>query len=321
MKAAIAQKYGGPEVLKIEEVSTPEPKEGEVLVKVEAVAATVGDSRIRGSRFPKGFKIPGRLALGIFAPRNKILGSSFSGEIVKIGSAVNDFKVGDKVLGMNGASLGGYAEYIAAKPKNITFRPSTMTAIEAAGLTFGGTTAYYFLIEKAGLKKEDKVLINGASGAVGTNAVQIAKSIGAHVTAVCGTQNIDLVKSLGAESVIDYKNSDINLLEEKFDIVMDCVGNITKENGAKLLKNNGKLLLLVAPFSQMISSKNLGDGKRLIVGTASESKKNIEKLVDMHSEGKLKVIIDRTFPLEEIVEAHRLIDSGEKVGNIVLEIK
>jgi len=316
MKAAIISKYGPPEVLTIQEVAKPTPQKNEILVEVMTSAVNSGDARIRGANFPKGFGLLARLGLGIRGPRTKILGVSFSGIVAEVGSEVSEFKVGDEVFGMTGAKMGAYAQYLVVNSsKCVVHKPKQITHEEAAALPFGGTTALHFLQDKARLESGQKILINGASGSVGASAVQIAKYLGANVTGVCSSVNIDTVRSLGAEKLIDYTKENIYEGTEKYDVVMDTVGNISVKQGKSLLKPGGKLILIVAGLAELIMP-----GKDVITGTASEKKSDVELLGQLAASLKYKAVIDKVFPLDQIVEAHRYVDTGHKIGNVVLKI-
>jgi NADPH:quinone reductase-like Zn-dependent oxidoreductase len=320
MKAAFATKYGSPEVIEIQEVSKPIPRENELLVKVHATSVTAGDSRIRGARFPKGFKIPARLFLGVFAPRNKILGTEFSGVVEEVGKKVTKFKSGDEVIGFKLFNV--HAEYtfireegaVVSKPKKLSFE-------EAAAIPFGGTTAYYFL-KQAKVKKGETVLVNGASGEVGCMSVQIAKAFGANVTGVCGERNMDLVKSLGADSVIDYKKTNILESQNKYDVILDAVGNLNFSSVQHILNSNGRFLGLVAGIPEMIKGgfARKKEGKKFIAGTAPEKKEDLEFLVDLINQNKLKAVIGETFEFKDIAKAHEYVDGGHKVGSAVVRM-
>jgi NADPH:quinone reductase-like Zn-dependent oxidoreductase len=325
MKAIVYQHYGPPSVLQLKEVPKPEIKPGEILIKVKAVAVTAADSRLRGSRFPAGFTILARLIFGITAPRQKILGSSFSGEVVAVGKDVSEFKVGDEVFGMKGFELGAYAEYIKiGQDQAVIKKPKSLSYTEAAALTFGGTTALYFLRDVGKVKHGQRVLINGASGAVGSSAVQIAKALGATVAAVCGPKNQKLVESLGADEVFDYTKVDVRTHINQYDVVLDAVGNLTFDECEQIAKPNGKCLLVVAGLPKMLqagiqtqrSPKNIS----YLTGTASESKKDIQFLADLFTQHKLNPVLSKVFPFAHAAEAHELVDSGHKTGNVVLDV-
>ncbi|MDT7829563.1 NAD(P)-dependent alcohol dehydrogenase [Pricia sp. S334] len=308
MKAAIYNKYGPPNVITLAEVEKPRPKDDEILIKIHAATVTSGDVRLRGSDFPPLFWLPARLIFGLFKPKKKILGHELAGSIEAVGKNVSKFKIGDHVFGTTTMlKKGSYAEYICLpqewkhgvvekKPENLSFK-------EAAALPVGAMTAM-FLLEKAylslGIKKGRKVLIYGASGSVGSYAVQIATRQGATVTGVCSGSNFEMVKSLGAENVIDYKKEDYSILEEKFDIVFDAVGKTTKSKAKKVLNTKGAFVSV-----------------KMLTKEKSDSLKRIKNLAE---EKKLKPFIDRIFTLDEIVSAHEYVDSGRKRGNVVIDI-
>jgi NADPH:quinone reductase-like Zn-dependent oxidoreductase len=314
MKAAVIHKYGPADVVAIEEVEKPTPKANQILVRVAATAVNASDSRIRGAKFPKGFAPFARLAFGITKPRKKVLGSCFSGVVESAGSDVTEFADGDEVCGMSGLSMGAHAEFVLVNAKKaVVKKPENVSHEDAAGIVFGGTTALYFLRDKAHLQEGQSILINGASGAIGTNAIQIAKNFGAHVTALTSSKNAELARSLGADDVIAYDQENVNDTDKKFDAILDAVGNISISDGQKLLKDNGKLLMAVATLGQMLSFN-----KFAVSGTSPEKKANVEQLIQMLSEGKLKAVVSESLPLSDIAKAYEIVDSGRKVGNIVL---
>ena len=304
MKAVVYKKYGPPKVLKLIEIGKPVPKDNEILVKIHAATVTSGDVRLRGSDFPPLFWLPARLIFGLFKPKKKILGHELSGEVVEIGKAVTKFKVGDEVFGTTTMlNTGSYAEYICLpqewKHGVVGLKPSNFNFNESAALPVGGMTAL-FLLKKANIDKTKKVLIYGASGSVGSFAVQIAKYLGSSITGVCSTSKISMVKSLGADSVIDYKKEDYTLTNEKFDIVFDAVGKTTKSKAKKVLNPNGSFVSV-----QMLTS---------------EKREDLLKLKELAEEGVIQPFIDKTYPLKEIVQAHEYVDAGRKRGNVVIEI-
>jgi NADPH:quinone reductase-like Zn-dependent oxidoreductase len=309
MKAAVYNKYGPPDVLEVTEMEKPHPKENEMLVKIHAATVTSGDVRLRGSNFPPLLWLPARLIFGLFSPKKQILGHELAGTIEAIGKKVTKFKVGDPVFGTTTMlKTGSYAEYIclpqewkngvvALKPENLSFK-------EAAALPVGAMTAM-FLLGKAArgleIKNGQKVLVYGASGSVGSYAVQLAKQQGAMVTGVCSGSNVDMVKSLGAEEVIDYKKEEYSEGKEKFDIVFDAVGKTTKAKAKKVLNADGKFVTI-----KMLTK---------------EKTEHLERIKELAEQGKLKPFIDKTFTLDEIVPAHEYVDSGRKRGNVVIEIR
>ena len=317
MKAAILDSYGSPDVLQIREVPKPKIKENEILVRVKATTVTSADSRIRGARFPKGFGVFARLAFGITKPRTKILGSTYSGIVQEVGDDVSGFRVGDEVCGMTGMSMGTYAQFIKiSKFKSIAIKPKAVSHEEAVGMLFGGTAALYFVRDKLSVTKNDEVLINGASGAVGSNAVQLARYYGAKVTAVTGRHNIDLMKKLGALHTLDYAKTELDSLDKRFDVVLDTVGNISPKLAKSLLNNNGRAGLMVAGLGETLRAHG-----QIKTGTATEKKEDIEFLLDLLVDKKLEVIIDKVYELNDITQAHKHVDSGHKVGNSIIRLE
>lgn len=304
MKAVICTKYGIPEVLQIQEVDKPVPKNNEVLVKIIATAVNSGDTRVRGLAVEGFKKIIMRLVLGFSKPRKPILGTVYSGIVEDVGNKVLKFKKGDKVFGMTGFNFGTYAEYITIKEKdNISLMPVNATYEEAVSLIFGGQTAIYF-IEKVKLseKKSPKVLIIGATGSVGSAAIQIAKYYGADVTAVCSSSGKTFIESLEVSKVIYYDKEDFLKQPDKYDFVFDAVGKTNKKKFQKLLKENGIY-------------KTVGS-----LEYAGESQTQLEFLKMLFENGKLKACIDRTYSFDKIVEAHEYVDTGRKKGNVILKV-
>jgi NADPH:quinone reductase-like Zn-dependent oxidoreductase len=313
MKAAVNQQYGGPEVVRIAEVAQPVPGANEVLIRVRAAAVTSADARIRAARFPRGFRVPARLMFGIRRPRKHILGSSFSGVIEAVGPKVTGFEPGDEVCAMTGIKFGAHADYVALPAKKVARKPASVTHEDAAGVLFGGTTALFFLRDKAQVGPGQSVLINGASGAVGTNAIQLAKQFGAIVTAVTSGANRELVTQLGADNVIDYTKVDLLSIAERFDVVLDTVGNLGIKTSRPLLTAEGVALLAVADLGTILTARG-----NVITGTAPERAEDAQLLLNLIKEGTLTVVYDGVFDLDDIVEAHRRVDSGHKRGNIIV---
>lgn len=318
MKAIIYEQYGSPDVLQLKEVDMPVPKDNEVLIRVHATAVNSGDIRLR-----KADPFAVRFVFGLMRPRVPILGFSLAGEVEAVGKGVTLFKEGDQVYGTTGMSFGAYAEYkclpqdavLAMKPQNLTYK-------EAAVIPFGGTTALYFL-KKARISFGQKVLIYGASGAVGTSAVQLAKFFGAHVTAVCSSTNIDMVRSLGADRVIDYTKEQFTNNGETYDIIMDTVGKSPFAGSVQSLKKNGRYVRVVhmalGPVLKGIWISMTGS-KKVIGGTIKETAADVVFLKDLIEAGKLKPVIDRSYPLEQLAEAHRYVEKGHKKGNVVITV-
>ena len=313
MKAAVRDRYGPPQVVGITEVPMPVPRKGEVLVRVQAAALTAADARIRAARFPRGFAPFARLAFGVRRPRNKVLGSCFSGTVHSVGEDVAAFATGDEVCGTTGISMGAHAQYLRVPAGRILSKPTAVHHRDAAGMLFGGTTALHYLRDKASLASGAKVLVNGASGAVGTNAVQLAAYLGGTVTGVTSTGNMDLVSALGARHVIDYTCTALGEIAERFDIVLDTVGNINPSAGRTLLAHNGVLLLAVANLRETVTAH--GNVK---VGPAPERVADMGTLLELMVNGHLVSVTDRVFDLADIVQAHERVDSGRKVGNVII---
>lgn len=302
MKAAVCEGYGAPEKIKVMDVPIPVVKKGEVLIKVMASSVNSGDVRVRGLIANPVTKIALRVVLGISKPRKPILGVALSGEIVEIGEGVTQFKKGDAVFAMTGMRFGGHAQYAVLSEKGcIGLKPKTATYEEAAVLPFGGTTAIHFL-QKAGIKRGQDVMIYGASGAVGSSAVQVAKYLGTNVTAVCSGRHMEKVYTIGADSVIDYKKQNYKSQTKQYDLIFDAVGKIKKSDVETLLKPNG-IFTSVAGH-----------------GVASEKKEFLDLLVEMYEAGQLNAVIDRTFTLDDISAAHRYVDLGAKTGNVAVVI-
>lgn len=313
MRAAVVDRYGPPDAARVVEVPRPVPRKDEVLVRVVAAAVTSGDARIRGGRFPPGFALPARLAFGLRGPRRRILGMVFSGLVEDVGPGVANVAPGDAVCGMTGMSMGAHAEYVCVAAQRITAVPSGVSQADAAGLLFGGSTALYFLRDKAPVRPGMSVLVNGASGAVGSNAVQLAKHFGATVTGVTSAGNADFVRGLGAHHVIDYAVTDIRTLAERFDVVFDAVGNLSIASGRPLLRDGGVLVLAVASLWDMLRAR-----RGVVAGSSPEQAADFAWLLERLATHDLRVVLEHTFPLEQIGDAYRLVDSGHKRGNVIV---
>lgn len=323
MKAAICLKYGSPEVVEIMEVAKPEPKENEVLIKIKATTVTSGDDRLRGGKFPPLLALPFKLMMGFKRLKNGILGNSFAGIVEDVGSNITKFKIGDKVYGSSDFETGCHAEFKTVKVKGIIdIIPEDVSFEEAAALSFGGQTALYFL-RKANIKKGDNVLVHGASGSLGTFGVQLAKIMGAEVTAVCSTKNIDLVKSLGADHVIDYTKETYTNNLNTYNVVFDTLGKCPFSQTLKTIKSDGYFLRAVhLNLKDIIHGiwTSVTSNKKVFGGMTIETLENLTYLMKLVEDKKLKVVIGNTFTLENIKEAHHLVDSGHKVGNIAITV-
>jgi NADPH:quinone reductase-like Zn-dependent oxidoreductase len=322
MKAIKCTKYGPPDVLKLVDIEKPVPQDKEVLVKIIATTVTVADSRVRGFIVPLSFWIPARLTLGLTKPRKQILGEEFSGIIEETGRNVKNFSAGDKVFIYRGHEFGGYQEYICLDENDcIALKPEKLTFEQAAALSFGGVTALYFLREGE-IKKDENILILGASGGVGTYAVQIAKYFGAKVTAVCSTGNLELVRGLGADHVIDYTATDLSEIKEKFDLVFDTVGKFNISASIALIKPGGRYIHAVStPFTAIKIRRALRASKiKFTGGTYKRTTEQIQFIRMLAEEGFIKPIIDRQYKMDEIVAAHAYVDQGHKKGNVIIKI-
>jgi NADPH:quinone reductase-like Zn-dependent oxidoreductase len=313
MRAAVVHEYGAPGVVRVVDIDTPTPGAKDVLVRIRATAVTAADSRIRGARFPRGFAPFARLAFGLRRPRRTVLGNTFSGVVEALGPKVTGIAVGDEVAGTTGLRMGTHAEYAVVPASRVVAKPAGVSHDDAAGVLFGGSTALFFLRDKATVGPGTRVLVNGASGAIGTSAVQLAKHAGATVTGVTSGANADLVRSLGADHVIDHTTTDLASVTERYDVVLDAVGTLSPASGRRLLSDGGVLLLAVADLGELLRAR--GDVR---AGTAPERVEDARELLDLVASGALRVVLDRVVPLDDVVAAHERADSGRKVGNIVL---
>jgi NADPH:quinone reductase-like Zn-dependent oxidoreductase len=322
MKAYVIRRYGGPEVVELADVPKPVPKNNEVLVKIFATTVTAGDWRVRTLDVPKGFGLLARLALGITGPRQPIFGTELAGVVEAAGTAVTRYKPGDAVFAFPGSKMGCHAQY-RAMPENspIALKPEKLSFEEAASLSFGGTTALHYL-RKADIKPGEKILVNGASGGVGTALVQLAKHFGAQVTGVTSTANVELVAALGAERVIDYTKEDLLRSFENYDIVADAAGTMTFARAKHLLKEKGRFLSIAGGMSDMFAAlwAPLSDSKRVIAGPAGERPEDVQQLADLATAGVLKPVIDRSYGFAQMAEAHAYVETRRKRGSVVVRV-
>jgi NADPH:quinone reductase-like Zn-dependent oxidoreductase len=323
MKAIVYEKYGPPDVLQLKGVEKPVPKDNEVLVKIYAVAVSTEDPLNR-----KGSPFIIRFATGLTRPKKPIQGAEFAGEIEAVGKDVKLFKKGDQVFGSTGTAFGCYAEYVCVPEEGfLAIKPTNITYDEAAPIC-GALAAWNFLTDKANIQNGQKVLINGASGAVGTAAVQIAKHFGAEVTGVCSSANLELVKSLGADKVIDYTKEDFIKSGETYDIIFDAVSKSSFSSCKGSLTQNGVYLSTVLKLSillQMLWTSKIGSKKAMFSATGlrpvPERLIFLKELIGLIEAGKMKTVIDRRYPLEQIADAHRYVEKGHKRGNVVITLE
>lgn len=324
MKAIIATGYGSPEVLELQQVPKPQPKGNEVLIKVHASPATTADTMMR-----TGKPYIARMATGLLKPKHPIPGTGFAGVVEETGSQVTSFKAGQRVFGETTLGFSTHAEYVAVPENGVILpMPENLSFAEAATFCDGPVTSLNFLKEIAQVMPGQKVLINGASGSLGTAAVQIAKHLGAEVTGVCSTRNVGLVKSLGADFVIDYTKKDFTKAGKTYHLVYDTIGESTYSKCKNILTQSGVYLSPVLKFSlllQMLGTAMFGEKRAKFSATGlrkdAELRKMLAELVEIHKEGKLKIVIDRQYPLEKVPEAHTYIASGRKKGNVIIIVK
>jgi NADPH:quinone reductase-like Zn-dependent oxidoreductase len=321
MRAAVCERYGAPDVVVIKDVPVPDVGAGDVLVRVNVASVTVADARIRALRVPRGLYFPSRLALGVLRPRHAIFGLEVAGVVERVGGAVKAFKPGDRVVASRGFKLGGHAEFLLVREAGAIAKiPALVSDGDAVSHLFGGLTSSIFF-ERGKLQAGEHILVNGASGAVGVMAVQIAKLRGAVVTAVCSSANADLVRSLGADQVIDYAARDFTQDSARYDLVMDNVGNAPYARVKHLLKPGGRLLMVIGDLPQMLAAslrKNIvssGGGNDVF------NARYYRELLAMAEARQIKAVIGHSLRLEEIVEAHRIVDTGHKRGSVIVTVR
>lgn len=324
MKAIVYTEYGSPDVLQLKTVEKPAPKDDEVLIRVHAATVTTGDVNMRGFTFvPPGFGPLPRLMFGLNAPRKTILGAEVAGEIEAVGKEVTTFKPGDAVFGID-SSVAAYAEYVC-RPANgpLAIKPANLSYEEAAAISFGAGTALSFVRDKAKIQPGQKVLVIGASGGVGNYVVQLAKYYGAEVTGVCSTRNVDMVKALGADHVIDYTQDDFTRDGEIYDVIIDTVyGRASFAHAKPALKPDGVYLPVAGGPKEMFQAlwTSMRGGKKVVAGAVPEDKDDLKFLAGLIEAGEIKVVIDRCYPLEQVAEAHRYVETGRKRGSVVITV-
>jgi NADPH:quinone reductase-like Zn-dependent oxidoreductase len=328
MKAVVWTKYGPPEVLEVREVEKPVPKDNELLIRIYATTVTAGDSEMRSMRFPFYLGLPMRLWRGLLKPKeNSIMGTELAGEIVAVGKDVKQFKEGDQVFGAAGMNFGTNAEYICLPEEagemegGVAIKPANMTYEEAATVPFGGRDALHFL-RLGNLQPGQKILINGAGGSIGTFAVQLAKHSGTEVTAVDSAAKLEMLRAIGADYVVDYTQEDFTQNGEVYDVIFDVVGTVSFSRSKNSITPDGTYLLANPIRGQMFRGPwaRMTGSRKVIMQTASGTVADLVYLRELVEAGTLTTVIDRTYPLEQIVEAHRYVDTGQKAGNLVITI-
>lgn len=322
MKAAVWTKYGSPEVIKIGDVKKPVPKANEILIKIYTSTITAGDCEMRRSDLPAWIWLPLRLYMGVFKPRIKVLGQELAGEIEALGKNVSQFNIGDKVFAPTQMSLGAHAEYICLPASFvISLKPESMSFEEATTLPTGGLNALHFL-RKANIKNGDKVLINGAGGSIGTYGVQLAKLWGAEVTCVDAQDKLEMLSSIGADYVLDYEHVDFTRTGKTYDIIIDIVGKSPFSRCVHILNPNGRYIQGNPRLSTVFRGLWVSafGNKKVINALAPYKIENLEYVKNLVTEGKIKPVIDKTFPIDQIVEAHHYVENGLKKGNVVITI-
>lgn len=323
MRAAVHRRFGGPEVVGVESVTRPVPRAGELLVRVHASDVSVADHRMRARDLPPGFAVVGPFLLGFRAPRRTVLGMEVAGVVEAVGDGVTSFAPGDRVASVTGGLFGGHAEYARIRAEGAVTRvPDGLSSEDAVALVFGGNTALAFL-RAGGVGAGARVLVNGASGAVGVMAVQLAKHLGAHVTAVCSAANAELVAGLGADAVLDYATVDFTAQDATYDVVVECVGNAPFRRVRRVIRRGGALLAVVGSFGDLIGARwnSARSGIRVVAGDLGASAEDLALLMRLAQDGTIRPVIDRTYDLDEVVEAHRYVDTGRKRGAVVLRIR
>jgi NADPH:quinone reductase-like Zn-dependent oxidoreductase len=327
MKAVLFPRYGSPDVLQLAEIQKPTPRDHEVLVRIHATTVTMGDCEIRSFKVPLFLWLPMRLWLGVRRPRKQILGQELAGEIEAAGKDVKHFKIGDKIFATSGMNLSAHAEYTCL-PENpgseagaFAIKPANMTYDEAAAVPVGGLVALRFL-RQAHIQRGEKILINGAGGSIGTFAIQLAKYFGAEVTAVDSTQKLQKLRAIGADHVIDYTRDDFTKRSETYDVIFDVVGKSSFSHSLRLLNANGRYLLANPRLSHIIRGLWVSrtNDKKVILGIGNDTVEDLLFLKELIEAGKLKTIIDRRYPLEQISEAHRYVENGLKTGHVIITL-
>lgn len=325
MKAMVMTKFGRPDMLQLQEVAKPVPKDNEVLIRIHATTVTAADSELRGLKFPLAYQLAMRMYVRFVLTKPVILGQELAGEVEAVGNTVTRFRQGDQVLGWTGLRLGAYGEYICL-PENgvLAIKPPTIIYEQAAPLPVGGLDAV-FLLKKGHIQSGEKVLINGAGGSIGAFAVQLAKYYGAEVTGVDSAEKLDMLRSLGADHVIDYTREDFTRSGKTYAVILDVIGKSSFSRSIRSLAPNGRYLLANPPLSHRMRGQWMSrrSGRQVLFWTtrsASEYAEDFKFLTGLIEAGRIQSVIDRCYPLEQIAEAHRYVDSGHKKGNVVITV-
>jgi len=325
MKAIVWTKYGPPDGLQLREIEKPNPRGNEVLIRIVATTVTAGDCEVRSLNIPILFRLPVRIYMGFRKPRDIILGQELAGEVDSVGKDVKLFKKGDQVFAMTGFNFGAYAEYICLPEKSamgvLATKPVNMTYEEAAAVPTGGLEALHFL-RKASIQSGQKVLIVGAGGSIGTFAVQLARYFGAEVTGVDSAGKLEILRSIGADHVIDYTQKDFTKNSETYDVIFDVMGKSSFSGSVRSLKQNGRYLLGNAGLTRIVQGWWISwrSSKKVIIGAATQKTEDLVFLKELIEAGKITSVIDRCYPLEQIAKAHKYVDTGNKKGNVVITI-
>lgn len=320
MRAMVCKRYGDPGVLELQELEKPLPEDNEIAIKVLASTVTAGDCEMRSFTFPMYLRLPMRLLFGVRKPRMKVLGQEFAGIVDSVGEGQKHFKKGDRVVGSTGLKLGANADYVCLPARYaIVHMPEELNYEQAATIPTGGMNALFFL-RKANIQAGQKVLIIGAGGSIGTIAVQLAKHEGAEVTGIDRHEKLDMLSSIGADKVIDYEREDFTANGEVYDVILDIVGKNTFSQAMGSLKPTGVYLISNPSLSKVLQRfiTRKKKGQKVFVGVADYKAHDLRYLSDLFAEGKIRAVIDRTFPLEELSQAHRYVESGAKKGNVVI---
>jgi NADPH:quinone reductase-like Zn-dependent oxidoreductase len=323
MRAAVAERYGPPEVVRIREIATPTPGDDEILIRIHASTVSSADWRIRSQTVPAGFGLIMRLVFGLRQPRQPVLGSELAGVVAAVGRRVSRFRVGERVFAFSDTRLGCHAEYRCLPQDGLVVAtPPALTDETAAALCFGGTTALDVL-RRGRVRPGERVLVNGASGAVGTAVVQLTRHLGAEVTGVCSTANLDLVRSLGAAHVIDHTRDDFTRNGETYDVIVDTAGTAPFRRCRRSLKADGRLMLVLAGLPDMLRGVwvSLTSDRKVIAGPATVKVDDLHDLAALAEVGAFQPVIDRIYSFEQIVAAHRYVDTGRKKGNVIIDLR